>query len=154
MAAKRRTQRPLGAILLALLVGFQALSGLFGGGVLVADPSGGLLRMPLSVLDRAPFADFLVPGLILLVILGVVPAVVAFALWARPAWRTAGSIERVFGEHWAWVGAGVVGVGLLIWLAVEAWLVGPSALLIVYGIVAMLIVGLALMPSTRRYYRA
>jgi hypothetical protein len=154
MKTTGRRNRPLGAILLALLVGFQALSGLFGGGVLVADPSGGLLRMPLSVLDHAPFADFLVPGLILLVILGIVPTIVAFALWLRPAWRAARRIERAFGEHWSWVGAGVVGVGLLIWLAVEAWLVGPSSLLIVYAGVGLLIVALALMPSTRRYYRA
>ena len=61
-------------------------------------------------------------------------------------------MERTFGEHWTWVGAGVVGVGLLLWLAVELWMVGYSFLLFVYGVVGVLILFVALMPSTKRYY--
>lgn len=148
-----RRSRPIGAILLLLLVGFQALSGLFGGGLLVLDPSGEILGLPLSVLDGAPFTDFLVPGLILFLVLGVAPAILAVALWIRPAWRAATRVERAFGEHWTWVGAGVVGVGLLVWLAVELWMVGSSFFLILYGVLGVLILAVALMPSTKRFYR-
>ena len=153
-ATHPRSRRPVAAILLALLVGFQALSGLFGGSVLVIDPTGDLIGLPLSVLESSPFADFLVPGLILLVVLGIVPMVVAVALWTRPRWRAARPVERAFGEHWSWIGAGVVGVGLLTWLAVESWWVGPTALLIFYAVVGVLIVTLAVMPTTRRHYLA
>ena len=154
MAIATRGTRPLGATLLALLVGLQGVSGIGGGAVLVLDPSGSLLGMPLSVLRRGPFVDFLLPGAILLLVLGVFPAVTAVALWRRPRWRALGPVERAFGEHWSWVGAGAVGVGLLVWLAVELWAVGSSSLLVGYGLLAAAILTLALMPSTRRHYRA
>lgn len=153
MVARSRS-RPFGAVALALLVAFQALSGLFGGGALVADPSGGLLLMPIDVLEGSPFADFLVPGLVLLVVLGIAPAVVAVALWTRPRWRAARGIERRFREHWAWVGAGATGVALLVWLAVEAWIVGVTPLLVVFAVVGVAIVAAALAPGTRAYNRA
>jgi hypothetical protein len=152
MTVKKRT-RSTSVILLLLIVAFQALGGLYGGVTLVLDPSGDLLGLPISVLDNAPFNDFLVPGLILLIVLGVFPLIVTVALWTKPNWNTMAWLERIFGEHWAWVGAGVVGVGLAIWLLVELWWVGYSALLLVYGLVAALILILTLLPSTRRYYR-
>lgn len=145
--------RPLSTMLLMFVVAFQALGGLYGGATLVLDPSGNLLGLPLSVLDNTAFTNFLVPGLILLVVLGLFPLVVTVALWLRPKWNAAAWLERRFGEHWAWVGAGVVGVGLAIWLLVELWLVGYSFFLLIYSLVAALILVLTLLPSTRRYYQ-
>lgn len=144
---------PAGPAVLAVLLAFQGLSGLGGGAILVIDPSGGLLGLPLSVLRRGPFADFLVPGVILLLVLGVLPAVTAVALWVRPRWRAVGWLERALGEHWSWVCAIAVGLGLLIWLAVESWVVGPSALLVLYGVLALAVIAVASMPGTRRFYR-
>jgi len=154
MVRATRTRQDLSAGLLTILVAVQALSGLAGGVALVIDPSGGVLRMPVSALRSGPFTDFLVPGLILLLVLGVFPAAVAVALWRRPRWSAMAGPERAFGEHWSWVGAGVVGVGLLIWLAVELWLVGPSWLLWAYAVLGAAILMVALAPGTRRSYRA
>lgn len=154
MVRATRTRQDLGAGLLTILVAVQALSGLAGGLALVIDPSGGVLQMPVSALRSGPFSDFLVPGLILLLVLGALPAVVAVALWRRPPWRAVAGLERAFGEHWSWVGAGVVGAGLLIWLAVESWMVGPSSLLWAYAALAAAILIVALAPGTRRSYRA
>ncbi len=154
MSTVARRGFPLGPAVLVILVALQAVSGLGGGAVLVIDPSGGLIGMPLSVLRGGPFVDFLVPGVILLLVLGVVPAAIAVALWRRPRWGAMGRLERAFGEHWSWVGAGVVGVGLLLWLAVELWVVGPSSLLVMYAMLALAIIALALLPSTKRFYRA
>lgn len=154
MSSATRARLPAGPVVLTSLVALQAVSGLGGGAVLVLDPSGGLMGMPLTVLRRGPFVDFLVPGVILLLVLGVLPAAIAVALWRRPRVEALWRLERAFGEHWSWVGAGVVGVGLLLWLAVELWLVGPSSLLVMYALVALAIIVFALMPSTRRFYRA
>jgi hypothetical protein len=154
MSSAARSRLPPGPSLLASLVALQAVSGLGGGAILAIDPTGGLVGMPLSVLRRGPFVDFLVPGVILLLVLGVVPAIVAVGLWTRPRWVALRPLERTFGEHWSWVGTGVVGVGLLVWLAVELWMVGPSSLLVLYALLGSAIIVLALMPSTRRFYRA
>ena len=82
-------RRPAGLYLLVALMVLQGLSGGIGGAALVADPSGGLLRMPLTLLEGSPFTSFLVPGLVLLTLLGVLPLGVAgsparFA--AAPGW--------------------------------------------------------------------
>ncbi len=154
MASATRRRLPLGPAVLTILVALQAISGLVGGAALVADPSGGLIGMPLSVLRRGPFADFLLPGVILLAVLGAFPAIIAAALWRRPRWAALRGLERAFGEHWSWVGAGVVGAGLLMWLAVELWLVGPSPPLVMYAVLGLAILAVAVMPGTRRFYRA
>lgn len=154
MSTTMRNRLPLGPALLTVLVTIQALSGLGGGLMLLLDPSGGLIGMPLNVLRNGPFTDFLIPGLVLLLVLGVFPALVAVGLWRRPPLPFAGPLERAFGEHWSWIGSGVTGAGLLIWLAVELWVVGPSSLLLAYALLALAIIALALAPGTRRFYRA
>ncbi len=57
-------------ILLHLLLGLGAV---FGGIMLVIDPSGELIKMPITLLENSPFNSFLIPGIILLVVLGVLP---------------------------------------------------------------------------------
>lgn len=52
---------------LCLTVGTTAIA---GGITLVARPDGSLLQLPVSVLRHSPFSGFLIPGLILLVIVG------------------------------------------------------------------------------------
>ena len=54
------------------LLGFLGISTIGGGSVLIISPSGELLgELPLSILERSPFNDFLIPGIILFLVLGV-----------------------------------------------------------------------------------
>jgi hypothetical protein len=52
-------------VLSLILLIFLAISALFGGYVLIKDPTGGIIQMPLSNLEHSPFTDFLIPGIIL-----------------------------------------------------------------------------------------
>ena len=144
--------RPIGVVVLIVLMAFQALNGLGGGAALVLDPSGERLGIPVSVLNGSPFTDFLVPGLALFLILGIVPTIVTYALWARPRWMAAVAIERRTGEHWAWAATVTVAVALLVFLAVELLIVGYTFLLLIMSIVGVAMLALAMMPATRRYY--
>lgn len=54
-----------------ILLLFNASSALFGGWTLMSDPSGDSLDMPLRFLEHSPFDDFLVPGIILFVAIGL-----------------------------------------------------------------------------------
>ena len=75
----REPRRWLLAVLL-LLVGPPAI----GGGVtLVAAPDGSFLHMPLSQLDQSPFSSFLIPGLLLLLVIGVGNTLAAVLVLAR-----------------------------------------------------------------------
>lgn len=130
---------PVALYLLAAGLLFQGLSGLYGGGALVWDPTGTLLQMPLDLLEGSPFATYRIPGLILFTVLGIGPMVVAVELWRQ---RT-----------WAWYGAIAVSGALLIWIAVEVWMIGYHAeppLQLIYGTLGAILLILALRPSVRR----
>ena len=128
--------------LLLIGLGFQGLSGLFGGGALIASPSGRLLHLPLNLLQGSPFSDYLVPGLILFTILGIGPLVVAFAVWKQ--------------RLWGWYGTIATGGALLIWIGVEIWMVGyhtDPPLQLIYGSLGAVLLGLAFHPSVRTAYQ-
>jgi hypothetical protein len=60
----------------------QAIGAMAGGGALTAAPSGGLMKMPVSYLSGSPFPDYLAPGIVLFVVLGLGPPLTAVALCA------------------------------------------------------------------------
>lgn len=76
MAAGRK-RRPAALWVLVGVLVFQAISGLAVGIALAAAPDGSIMRMPLSLLEGSPFTDFLIPGLVLGIVLGVLPVVAA-----------------------------------------------------------------------------
>ncbi len=105
--------------LLALLL-FNGLSALFGGSVLVVAPDGSILGMPLSLLAGTPFTDFLVPGLILFIVLGLGSCI---------GWWLA--VRR---SHYAVRWVQVVGLGTVIWIVTQMIMVhGVSVLHMIYG---------------------
>ena len=125
--------------ILTILIGFQGISGLFGGLALVIDPTGELLRMPISMLEGSPFDNFLIPGIILLTILGIFPMVVFYGLRKK--------------LNWAWSGALMVSAALIIWIGVEIWMVGyhpEPPLQLIYGLLGLILLTLTLLPSVRK----
>ena len=97
------------AIALELLLSIGALA---GGAALIFGPRGEVIPLPLSALVGSPFGTYLVPGLILFCVLGLVPLAAARLAWV--------------GHPFAPIGALVVGAALIIWVAVEVAIVGYS----------------------------
>ncbi len=60
-----------------VLLLFTSVSALFGGSMLVADPTGALLEMTPAVLKAGPFRDFFIPGIALFTLVGVSSLVIA-----------------------------------------------------------------------------
>jgi peptidoglycan/LPS O-acetylase OafA/YrhL len=133
--AGRTRKRTARTIALAAALLFQGLSGLVGGIGLVADPSGAFFQFPETWLDGSPFGDYLIPGLILLVVLGAGPLIALVAVWRR--------------LPWARRAAQLVGVGLIVWIAVEVVIIGyqpEPPLQLIYEGVGLLILLLTLKP--------
>jgi hypothetical protein len=105
--------RAIKTILVILLV-FLSLSGLFGILFLI-DPSGELVEMPLSHLDKLPIDTFFLPGLFLLIVYGIGSSITAYGL-----------LRQLF---WAPV------AGLLLGLVLMGWVIGQF---ILWGAPAML----------------
>lgn len=63
-------------ILALILLFFNAISATFGGTGLVLSPDGSLMRIPLEWLEPTPFKDYLIPGLILLSMNGILSFII------------------------------------------------------------------------------
>jgi hypothetical protein len=105
--------------ILIFLLGFLAIGAIFGGGVLIISPNGELLRMPISNLGISPFKDFLIPGIILFIVLGIIPGVLILALLRKPECRLCEKVNFFKDMHWAWTFCIYVAFALIIWIQVE-----------------------------------
>lgn len=91
-------------VLLAVL-GQLSVRGTIGGGALLLAPGGGIIDVSTAPLKGTPVGDFLLPGIILIVGFGLVPAVVCYALYTR--------------HLWGWLASVGVAFALLIWVLAE-----------------------------------
>jgi hypothetical protein len=138
MQSADRPRRPATVWVLLVLLVIQGLGGLAGGLSLSIKPDGSVMGMPTSLLDGSPFPDYLIPGLILLLVLGVLPLAAAGGLWLR--------------RRWGWYAAFVVGSGLMIWILVEITIIPYDVLQIVFGGIGLLIFIVSLLRPVRRFY--
>lgn len=127
--------RPTTVWPLSALLGIQAMLAIAGGVGLIRDPIENV-GMPLSLLEGTPFSDYLIPGLILLLVIGLPPVFAAYGVARRRRWGV-------------WL-AGVAGAALLVWISVEVILLGylPGigiALQIVMGLLGVVILTLAIL---------
>ena len=118
------------AIAALAFLGFTSLAGSI---FMLADPGGGVLNLPLSLLQHSPFHSYLIPGILLLVSNGLLALwILWLAMMARPR----------YGLWTAFQGCVLLG-----WLVVECLMlrlvIWPHYL---YGAVALVLVvaGLAL----------
>jgi hypothetical protein len=140
-------------ILLTLLA-FLGVGAIFGGGVLVISPSGKLFGMPLSLLTNSPFPDFLIPGIILFTMLGIVPIGILIALIKKPSNKLAEFFNMYKDMHWAWSYCTYIAFALIIWIQLEMTFLRAvhwSHTLYMFLAIAILVV--ALLPRVRNLYK-
>ena len=81
---------------LFILLSFIAITSTLSGLLMISNSGGGILNLPLSLLDGTPFKDFLVPGILLTTIVGAVNLLAVFHNIKRHSdrykWAIAGGI--------------------------------------------------------------
>ncbi len=138
----------------AILIGILLLEGglaLVGGVLLVAGPSGRLLRMPAEWLTGTPFSTYLIPGLLLASALGLLPLFAALALWRFRSMTGLRRVETTLGMDTAWLASLAAGTGIMIWIVAQIAML--RTLHPMHGFIFALgaaIVALSLLPSVRR----
>ena len=145
-------QRPLTLWPLLFLLLFLGLGGLYGGIAMLSDATGGSLQLT-EVLPLLPVPDYTLPGLFLLIVMGLAPLVLVHGLLTRPNWLWAETLSRWSGHHWAWTGTLGLGVTLAIWLVVQGLLIGFRwPIQYITAVNGLLIVLLVLVAGVRRFY--
>jgi hypothetical protein len=141
-------------ILLGLLA-FLGIGAIGGGGALILSPSGKLIGgLPVSILAKSPFSDFLIPGIILFFVLGICPLLLIWALLKTPFSKLAEQFNFFFDMHWAWSYTIYIGFALIIWIQTEMLLISAvhwsHALYMGW---AVIIIFVALLPQVRNQYK-
>ncbi len=90
---------------LGVLQAFIGIGATGGGFILLLDPSGGILGVPISFLEGSPFADYFIPGLFLLTVNGFGSLVGAGLSLSR--------------RHYAQEAAIILGVILIAWIVIQ-----------------------------------
>jgi hypothetical protein len=150
----KRSKRPPALWLLMFLLLFQGISATPSGLMLVLDPTGGRMQMPLAMLQGAPFPNYLIPGLILCIVLGLGAFLVLACLLALPDWGWAQRVNPFKGQHWTWSASAAFGLALMIWITVQVLMVGLGAWLqpFYFGI-GLAILLLTVLSPVRGYLR-
>ncbi|MFN8299318.1 MAG: hypothetical protein U0T75_09445 [Chitinophagales bacterium] len=140
---------------LLFLVAFQAVGALYGGLALVTAPDGSILQMPLSWLENSPFPDFLIPGIVLGLVLGLFPLLLLPALWFKPNWKWPNVLNLYKQRHWAITYALYLGVMMVAWINFQLLFVQRYFWLQpVIALIGLLIIIFSLLPKVLLYYQA
>ena len=108
---------------LGALQAFIGLGALGGGLMLVIDPSGSALELPMSLLEGSPFPDFLIPGMFLLAVNGIGSMIGAGLSFTRK--RYASEIAIILGAILvAWIVIQVAIISSFHWLHVLYFILG------------------------------
>jgi len=141
-------------IIFLFLLGFLGLGAIGGGFTLIISPSGELIGMPLSMLEKSPFTSFLIPGAILFLVLGLVPFLLIFALLRIPESKLADQFNFFKDMHWAWAYSIYIGFILIIWIQLQMVFIHDVMWIHTFYIfLAITIIFVALLPQIRNLYK-
>lgn len=148
-------QRPRAATALGLAAITEGLSAIAGGTAFLLDTSGGIYTDDpafIAILDDLPIDTFLLPGLFLVTVVGLVPLIAGWGILRPRTLPLLGWVEDRTRHHWSWATTIAVGVALLAWMVVEIVVMREvAALHVIYGIWGALLVAGPLLPSVQRW---
>ena len=121
-----------------ILLLFNGISALFGGGALVADPSGNSLSIPVESLKNSSFSDFFISGLLLFVVLGLGSIVTCIVV-----------IMRTKGYPFLTI---FIGFALSIWISVQMLILHEvNWIHVLYGIIGIVLIILGIFLRRKEY---
>lgn len=146
--------RPAGAWILIILQFFIGAAALISGAMFFLAPDGRLMQMPVTFLKGSPFNDFLFPGIILFVFVGIFPVMVGIGLVKKSIWPGLDALNPFKSYYWAWTASWAAGLIILIWIISETLMLGYISFLQPFiTAFGLLLILLTLLPGVRRWYK-
>lgn len=138
-----------------MLLGFLVIGAIGGGVVLMISPTGEMIGLPLSEFKNIPFNSYLIPGIILFSVFGVIPLLLIMALLKKPESKIAEQINIFKDMHWSWTYSIYIAFSLIGWIHIELIFLqgGVHWLQTFYMFYAILIIIIALQPQMRFLYK-
>ncbi len=140
--------------LLVTLMALLGIGAIYGGGLLIISPSGEMLGIPISLLEPTPFNSFFIPGIILFLVLGIAPILVAFALIYKFEIKQLQKLNVFKDMHWSWSYSIYISFALIIWIQIQMVLLSTVFWAhTLYVFWAIIILFITLLPRIRNVYR-
>ncbi|WP_141432364.1 hypothetical protein [Bacillus sp. 03113] len=150
---KTQSKKSFSCWLLIILHCLLGVGAILGGGGLIISPKGDLLHMPLSLLQNTPFHSFLLPGFLLFIFLGILPLMVVIYLITEKPCKTAELFNIYKDFKWSWTYSFYIGVILIIWITIEAYLIHSFVFVhVAYIFLGLSIQIVTLLPSVKQNY--
>lgn len=140
---------------LIFLLGFLSIGAIGGGSVLIISPTGEMMGLPVSSFKNVPFDSFLIPGIILLTVLGIFPVFIIKGLIKKSASGLAELFNLFSDMHWSWTFSVYLGFILISWIHIQLIFLqsGVFWLHTFYLFYGILIIIIALFSQVRSLYR-
>ncbi len=153
--APATTARPPAAKAAITLMLFLGVTAFGGGTAMILGLGTEATMLPDEWLASIPLIDsWAIPGIVLAVGFGLGALFVGYGVIRRPRWSWFGPVEQRTGYHWAWLGTLALGVGFVLWIALQlVFLPGISPLQVVYGMIGLALVALASTTQMRAHLR-
>jgi uncharacterized membrane protein SpoIIM required for sporulation len=140
--------------ILLIFLSMLGISALGGGTYLIVSPSGKMIGMSLKMLENSPFPDFLIPGIVLFIILGICPLLLVYALIKRPESKLAESFNLFGYMHWTWGFTVYISFALIIWIETQILMTRTfDTLQNICVFLSLAILFTALLPGVRDLYK-
>ncbi len=129
---------------------FIGLNATVSGLLFLLKPDGAWVGMQPGWLERTPFESYFIPGLLLLILLGIPSLIVFYGLFMPPSKWSSVKLHRT--THWAWIASLLEGLLVILWIIIQVILTHYFWMQPVIIVIGMLIVIFSLNASVINFY--
>lgn len=145
-------KRPFETWILLILLVLLSANAFYGGISFILEPNGSLLKIDTEWLNKTPFTNFLIPGILLILFMGVLPVIALIGLFSKKKLRVLSALNCFPEKRWGWTFALYSGIITNIWIIVQQLFTEYFVLQPVIAAVGMLIIITSLLPRVQKYY--